>query len=32
MVRGIKNYQNAEVILHYEEPKGHDGLCKDDAI
>ena len=31
-VRGIKNYQDIEVILHYEETKGHVGLDKDDAI
>lgn len=31
-VRGIKNYQDVEVILHYEETKGHEGLNKDDAL
>lgn len=31
-VRGIKNYQDIEVILHYEETKGHEGLNKDDAV
>ena len=31
-VKGIENYEDIEVILHYEETKGHDGLNKDDAI
>lgn len=31
-VRGIENYQDIEVILHYEETKGHDGLSKDEAL
>lgn len=31
-VRGIQNYKDIEVILHYEETKGHDGLNKDEAI
>ena len=31
-VKGIKNYKDIEVILHYEEDKGHEGLNKDDAL
>lgn len=31
-LKGLKNYNNIEVILHYEETKGHDGLNKDDAL
>lgn len=28
----LKNYNDVEVILHYEESKGHDGLTKNDAL
>lgn len=31
-VKGLNNYNDIEVILHYEETKGHDGLSKDDAL
>jgi glycosyltransferase involved in cell wall biosynthesis len=31
-VKGLKKYQDVEVVLHYEETKGHNGLDKDDAI
>lgn len=31
-VKGVKDYQDIEVILHYEEEKGHNGLDKADAI
>ncbi len=31
-VKGLKGYQDIEVILHYEEEKGHNGLDKADAI
>lgn len=31
-VKGLKEYQNIEVILHYEETKGHNGLDKEEAI
>ena len=31
-VKDLKGYQDVEVVLHYEETKGHNGLDKDDAI
>lgn len=31
-VKGLKGYQDLEVVLHYEETKGHNGLDKEDAI
>lgn len=31
-LKGLKQYNDIEVILHYEENKGHDGLTKDDAL
>lgn len=31
-VKGLKEYNDIEIILHYEEQKGHDGLSKNDAI
>lgn len=31
-VKGLKEYNDIEVYLHYEETKGHDGLNKDDAL
>lgn len=30
--KGLKEYNDIEVYLHYEETKGHDGLSKDDAL
>lgn len=31
-MRGIKEYNAIEIILHYEEQKGHDGLAQYEAL
>lgn len=31
-MKDIKEYNNVEIILHYEEKKGHDGLSQDEAL
>ena len=31
-VKGLKNYKDIEIILHYEETKGHNGLDKYEAL
>lgn len=31
-MRNIEDYNNIEIILHYEEKKGHDGLSQDEAL
>lgn len=31
-LKGLKQYNDIEVVLHYEEKKGHEGLTKDDAL
>ena len=32
MVKGITEYQNIEITLHYDEKKGHDGLSQEEAL
>ena len=32
MLQIALQYNNIEIILHYEEKKGHDGLSQDEAI
>ena len=31
-MKNVTEYNNIEVILHYEEKKGHDGLSQEEAI
>jgi hypothetical protein len=31
-MKSIKEYNNIEIILHYEESKGHDGLSQEEAL
>lgn len=31
-MKDVTEYNNIEIILHYEEKKGHDGLSQDEAI
>ncbi len=31
-MKNVKEYNNIEVILHYEETKGHDGLSQEEAL
>lgn len=31
-MKNVTEYNNIEIILHYEEKKGHDGLSQDEAI
>lgn len=31
-MKNIKEYNNVEITLHYEEKKGHDGLSQDEAL
>lgn len=31
-MKNITEYNNIEIILHYEEKKGHDGLSQDEAL
>jgi hypothetical protein len=31
-MKNIKEYNNIEIILHYEEKKGHDGLTQSEAL
>lgn len=31
-MKNVAEYNNIEIILHYEEKKGHDGLSQDEAI
>lgn len=31
-MKSVTEYNNIEIILHYEEKKGHDGLSQDEAI
>ena len=31
-MKNIAEYNNIEIILHYEEKKGHDGLSQSEAL